>query len=82
MVSVRVPGHQKLDLTGLLNTSVDEVLSSSVARKLDKSLCVQSTVNELIAEATDPMNLAFVDKRGFFLFIGYDIHDFLQVALM
>ena len=31
---------------------------SSVARKLDKSLSVEYMVNQLIAEATDPSNLA------------------------
>jgi len=31
---------------------------SSVARKLDKSLSVKYMVNQLIAEATDPSNLA------------------------
>jgi ataxia telangiectasia mutated family protein len=31
---------------------------STVSRKLEKSLSVEYTVNELIAEATDPMHLA------------------------
>jgi ataxia telangiectasia mutated family protein len=43
--------------SGSADEAADRALSS-VARKLDKSLSVQSTVNELIAEATDPMNLA------------------------
>jgi ataxia telangiectasia mutated family protein len=33
---------------------------SSVARKLDKSLSVESTVSGLIAEATDLQNLAVI----------------------
>lgn len=31
---------------------------STVSRKLDKALSVEYVVNELIAEATDPFNLA------------------------
>ncbi|KAF9530405.1 hypothetical protein CPB83DRAFT_905353 [Crepidotus variabilis] len=47
-----------LDMTsGSADEAADRALSS-VARKLDKSLSIESTVNELIAEATDPMNLA------------------------
>lgn len=45
--------------SGSADEAADRALSS-VARKLDKSLSVQSTVNELIAEATDPMNLATI----------------------
>ena len=49
-----------IDMTsGSAEESADRALSS-VARKLDKSLSVESTVNELIAEATDPMNLATI----------------------
>ena len=33
---------------------------SAVARKLDKSLSVEYTVNELITEASDPDNLALM----------------------
>lgn len=54
-----------IDMTsGSADEAADRALNS-VARKLDKSLSVQSTVNELIAEATDPMNLAtlFTGKR-------------------
>lgn len=47
-----------IDMTsGSADEAADRALNS-VARKLDKSLSVQSTVNELIAEATDPVNLA------------------------
>jgi len=45
--------------SGSADEAADRALSS-VARKLDKSLSVESTVNELIAEATDPMNLATI----------------------
>ncbi|PPQ64768.1 hypothetical protein CVT24_007854 [Panaeolus cyanescens] len=49
-----------IDMTsGSADEAADRALSS-VARKLDKSLSVESTVNELIAEATDPMNLATI----------------------
>ena len=37
--------------------SADRALSS-VSRKLDKSLSVEYTVNQLVADATDPMNLS------------------------
>lgn len=42
--------------SGTAQEAADRALSS-VSRKLDKSLSVESTVNELIAEATDPGNL-------------------------
>lgn len=45
--------------SGSADEAADRALNS-VARKLDKSLSVESTVNELIAEATDPMNLATI----------------------
>lgn len=45
--------------SGSAEEAADRALSS-VARKLDKSLSVESTVNELVAEATDPMNLATI----------------------
>lgn len=45
--------------SGTAQESADRALSS-VARKLDKGLSVESTVNELIAEATDPLNLATI----------------------
>jgi serine-protein kinase ATM len=53
-----------IDMTsGGADEAADRALTS-VARKLDKSLSVEYTVNELIAEATDVMNLAtiFVGK--------------------
>lgn len=37
--------------------SADRALSS-VSRKLDKSLSVEYTVNQLVADATDPVNLS------------------------
>ena len=51
--------------SGSADEAADRALSS-VARKLDKSLSVESTVNELLAEATDPLNLAtiFYGKRA------------------
>ncbi|KAF8634560.1 hypothetical protein AX17_004150 [Amanita inopinata Kibby_2008] len=53
--------------SGTADEAADRALSS-VARKLDKSLSVQCTVNELIAEATDPLNLAsiFVGWQPYF----------------
>ncbi|PFH50273.1 hypothetical protein AMATHDRAFT_41011 [Amanita thiersii Skay4041] len=45
--------------SGTAEEAADRALSS-VARKLDKSLSVQCTVNELIAEATDLLNLASI----------------------
>ena len=42
-----------------VNEAADRALNS-VARKLDKSLSVEYTVNELIAEATDTVNLATI----------------------
>jgi ataxia telangiectasia mutated family protein len=61
-----------IDMTsGSADEAADRALSS-VARKLDKSLSVQSTVNELIAEATDPMNLAslFVGETFVLVFVA------------
>ncbi|EAU90455.2 atypical/PIKK/ATM protein kinase [Coprinopsis cinerea okayama7 len=50
-------GGLGIDMTsGTAEEAADRALSS-VARKLDKSLSVESTVNELIAIATDPTNL-------------------------
>ncbi|KAJ3557512.1 hypothetical protein NP233_g11720 [Leucocoprinus birnbaumii] len=47
-----------IDMTsGTAEEAADRALSS-VARKLDKSLSVEYTVNQLIADATDPLNLA------------------------
>jgi ataxia telangiectasia mutated family protein len=43
--------------SGTADEAADRALSS-VARRLDKALSVEYTVNELIAEATDPVNLA------------------------
>ncbi|KAF9454347.1 hypothetical protein P691DRAFT_788809 [Macrolepiota fuliginosa MF-IS2] len=45
--------------SGTAEEAADRALSS-VARKLDKSLSVEYTVNQLIAEATDPFNLATI----------------------
>jgi ataxia telangiectasia mutated family protein len=50
-----VPG---LDMSsGSADESADRALTT-VARKLDRALSTEYTVNELIAEATDPANLA------------------------
>jgi ataxia telangiectasia mutated family protein len=49
-----------IDMTsGNADEAADRALSS-VARKLDKTLSVEYTVNQLIAEATDPVNLATI----------------------
>ena len=53
-----------IDMTsGTAHEAADRALSS-VARKLDKSLSVEYTVNELIAEATDLLNLANIFHGG------------------
>ncbi|KAJ7247652.1 hypothetical protein B0H12DRAFT_1124902 [Mycena haematopus] len=49
-----------IDMTsGTVDEAADRALSG-VARKLDKGMSVEYTVNELIAEATDPMRLATI----------------------
>lgn len=45
--------------SGSADEAADRALSS-VTRKLDKSLSVEYTVNQLIAEATDLSNLALM----------------------
>ena len=63
-----------LDLdNGTSIESADRALMS-VARKLDGSLSVEFTVNELIAEATDMQNLAtiFCGEQGL---CCYSLHD-------
>jgi len=53
-------GGLSIDMSsGTADEAADRALSS-VARKLDKTLSVEYTVNELIAEATDPTNLATI----------------------
>jgi hypothetical protein len=53
-------GDIGIDITsGTADEAADRALSS-VARKLDKSLSVECTVNALIAEATDMVNLALI----------------------
>jgi ataxia telangiectasia mutated family protein len=55
-----------IDMTsGNADEAADRALSS-VARKLDKTLSVEYTVNQLIAEATDPLNLATIYHGTFF----------------
>ena len=51
--------------SGMEDEAADRALNG-VARKLDKSLSVEYTVNELITEATDESNLAqmFAGKLG------------------
>ncbi|KAH9066543.1 hypothetical protein EDB87DRAFT_1718946 [Lactarius vividus] len=59
-----VPG---LDMSsGSADEAADRALTA-VARKLDRALSTEYTVNELIAEATDPANLAC-------MFIGWSPH--------
>lgn len=53
--------------SGGVEEAADRALSS-VSRKLDKALSVEYTVNQLIAEATEPFNLASI-FFGEFLFI-------------
>lgn len=43
--------------SGSADEAADRALTA-VARKLDRALSTEYTVNELIAEATDPANLA------------------------
>ena len=51
-------GAPRLDMSsGSADESADRALTA-VARKLDRALSTEYTVNELIAEATDPANLA------------------------
>lgn len=45
--------------SGGVEEAADRALSG-VARKLDKSLSVEYTVNQLIAEARDPVNLGAI----------------------
>jgi serine-protein kinase ATM len=48
----------ELDMSsGTADEAADRALTA-VARKLDRGLSTEYTVNELIAEATDPTNLA------------------------
>lgn len=51
-------GIPELDLSsGTADEAADRALTA-VGRKLDRALSTEYTVNELIAEATDPVNLA------------------------
>ena len=55
-----LPGqHDPAAPSAPVNEAADRALNS-VARKLDKSLSVEYTVNELMAEATDVVNLATI----------------------
>lgn len=45
--------------SGTTDEAADRALST-VARKLDKTLSVEYTVNELVTEASDPANLALM----------------------
>ena len=49
--------------SGTAEEAADRALTT-VGRKLDRALSTEYTVNELIAEATDPVNLAcmFIGK--------------------
>ncbi|KAJ7442296.1 hypothetical protein FB451DRAFT_1440423 [Mycena latifolia] len=56
----RVPAGIGIDMaSGTADEAADRALTS-VARKLDKAMSVEYTVNELLAEATDPMRLATI----------------------
>jgi len=58
--STRGLGGIGIDMSsGTADEAADRALSS-VARKLEKTLSVDYTVNELIAEATDQINLATI----------------------
>jgi ataxia telangiectasia mutated family protein len=51
-------GAPELDMSsGTADEAADRALTA-VARKLDRALSTEYTVNDLIAEATDPANLA------------------------
>jgi ataxia telangiectasia mutated family protein len=58
-------GAIAIDLqSGSADEAADRALAG-VARKLDKALSVEYTVNELIAEATDIVNLATIYQGEF-----------------
>lgn len=56
--------------SGTADEAADRALTA-VARKLDRALSTEYTVNDLIAEATDPTNLAC-------MFIGGRLEPFLK----
>jgi ataxia telangiectasia mutated family protein len=68
---VQTPGFggvAELDMSsGTADEAADRALTA-VARKLDRALSTEYTVNDLIAEATDPANLAC-------MFIGWGPHQ-------
>lgn len=51
--------------SGTVEEDADRALAS-VAKKLEKSLSVESTINALIAEATDPVNIATIFYGEYF----------------
>lgn len=57
--ALRIIGIQVEAASGTADEAADRALSA-VSRKLDKTLTVEFTVNELIAEATDVGNLALM----------------------
>lgn len=58
-------GVPELDMSsGTADEAADRALTA-VARKLDRALSTEYTVNELIAEATDPVNLACMFIGGY-----------------
>ena len=64
-------GAPELDMSsGTADEAADRALTA-VARKLDRALSTEYTVNDLIAEATDPTNLAC-------MFIGGRQEPFLK----
>ena len=57
-------GVPELDMSsGTADEAADRALTA-VARKLDRALSTEYTVNDLIAEATDPTNLACMFTGG------------------
>jgi hypothetical protein len=57
-------GAPELDMSsGTADEAADRALTT-VARKLDRALSTEYTVNDLIAEATDPTNLACMFTGG------------------
>ena len=67
--------------SGATDEAADRALST-VARKLDKTLSVEYTVNELITEASDPANLALMyigEPRTRFVHVCFAAHASLPV---
>ncbi|KAJ7066636.1 hypothetical protein C8F01DRAFT_981361 [Mycena amicta] len=76
-----VTGDIGIDMTsGTVDEAADRALTG-VARKLDKSMSVEYTVNELIAEATDTNRLGIMwHGEAAFLWIFFSITDLCRVG--